>query len=440
MTSSGGARSPVLPGGLSFSSDERLALELDAADPLAGMRREFELPAASGGEPLVYLLGNSLGAMPRAARTEVETILDQWPEFGVEGWEDAPTPWMRYQETLCEPLARVIGGRPDEVVTMNTLTVNLHLMLASFYRPTGRRVKVLMEEKPFPSDLYAVGSHLRLRGVDPNDAVLFARPRRGEAYVRTEDLTALIAELGAELALVLLGGVNYYSGQWFDLAAVTNAAHRAGGLAGFDLAHAIGNVPLALHDWEVDFAVWCSYKYLNGGPGAIGGAFVHERHGRDPGVPRLAGWWGNDPETRFAMRPGFDAQPGAGGWQVSTPPVLAIAPLRASLALFEQVGMPALRRKSEALTGYLDSLLAAIPGSPVRVLTPRDPASRGCQLSLLVPGRGQEVHRRLRECGIVADYREPDVIRMAPVPFYNGYHECWRTARAVRDVLAPPGA
>jgi kynureninase len=430
----------VLPGGHPFSSEEGLALALDAADPLAGFRRAFELPRGPDGSPLVYLLGNSLGAMPLDARAEVEAILAGWGRHGVDGWTDAAVPWMRYQDALGESLGRVVGAAPDEVVTMNTLTVNLHLMLASFYRPAGPRVKVLMEEKPFPSDRYAVASHLRLRGVDPDDAVVFARPRAGESWLRSEDLEALIAERGPELALVLLAGVNYYTGQWFDLPRVVQACRRAGCLVGFDLAHAAGNVPLALHEWDADFAVWCSYKYLNAGPGAIAGAFVHRRHAGDPSVLRLQGWWGNEPSTRFAMRPDFVAPGDASGWQISTPPVLAIAPLRASLALFDRAGMTALRRKSEALTAYLEGLLEAIPGNPVRMLTPREPAARGCQLSLQVSGRARWLHDQLRQEGIVTDYREPDVIRMAPVPFYNTFHDVWRTARAVRAAFQDPAA
>jgi kynureninase len=420
--------------GTGFSPAEGFARALDRADPLASFRREFELPVDTDGRALVYLLGNSLGAMPRAARADVEEILEAWPRYGVEGFATGKRPWMSYQDALREPLARLVGARPGEVVTMNTLTVNLHLMLASFYRPAPGRTRILMEARAFPSDTYAVTSHLHLRGVDPAEGILEAVPRTGEATLRTEDLEALIEEGGREIALVLLGGVNYYTGQWFDLARVAAAARRQGCVVGLDLAHAIGNVPLALHEWDVDCAVWCSYKYLNGGPGAMGGAFVHERHGSDPAVPRLAGWWGNDPASRFDMRRAFAPEAGAAGWQISTPPVLSMAPLRASLSLFDRAGIGALRRKSEALTGYLEALLADLIPASLEVLTPADPGARGCQLSLHLPGRGRRLHEALRAEGIVTDYREPDVVRLAPVPLYNTFHEVWRTAETIRKV------
>lgn len=423
------------PGTVPFSVEEAFARALDQADPLRGLRGEFELPRHDGGQPLAYFLGNSLGPMPKAARRELAEALDAWTRFGVEGFTSGRAPWATYQESFRDGLARLAGAEPGEVVTMNTLTVNLHLMLASFYRPAGSRVKVLMEAKAFPSDRYAVVSHLRLRGVDPDDAILLAEPREGEAALRTEDVEALIGEHGSEIALVMLGGVNYFTGQYFDLGRISEASRRAGCLVGFDLAHAIGNVPLALHDWEADFAVWCSYKYLNGGPGATAGAFVHARHGRDPAAMRLAGWWGNDPASRFSMRPGFDADEGAAGWQVSTPSILSMAPLRASLGLFDRVGLPALREKSASLTGYLEALLAGIPDSPLRILTPTDRDARGCQLSIQFPGHGRALHQSLRDEGLVTDYREPDVIRIAPAPFFNTYHEVWRAGLAIRQAV-----
>jgi kynureninase len=425
------------PGQVPFSIEETFALTLDAADPLARFRREFVLPSGPDGHPHAYFLGNSLGAMPRAARAEVEQVLEAWQRHGVEGFSAGAAPWATYQESFRDTLASLIGARPSEVVTMNTLTVNLHLLLASFYQPAGARVKVLMEDRAFPSDTYAVSSHLRLRGVDPAAGLVVARPRAGESWIRPDDLVALIAEQGNELALVLLGGVNYYTGQLFDLAAVVEAGHRVGAAVGLDLAHAIGNVPLSLHDWGTDFAVWCSYKYLNGGPGAIGGAFINERHGGAPALGRLAGWWGNAPASRFLMRPEFEADQGASGWQISTPPVLSMAPLRASLALFAEAGFAALRQKSESLTGYLEALVLGVPGSPVRILTPADTAARGAQLSLHLPGRGRWLHQSLREQGIVTDYRDPDVVRLAPAPLYNTYHEVWRAGLAIRRAVCP---
>ena len=415
--------------------DEAQANALDRDDPLRGFRDEFHLPVGADGLPLVYLVGNSLGLMPKAVRGLVDQELEDWARLGVEGHLEARTPWYSYHEQFRDAAARVVGALPGEVVMMNSLTVNLHLMLASFYRPAAGRVKILIEEHAFPSDAYAVASHLRVRGVDPAEGLLIARARPGEEMLRTEDVEALLAQRGAEIALVMVSGVNYYTGQYFDLGRIAAAARRQGCLVGFDLAHAAGNVPLALHDWEADFAVWCSYKYLNSGPGGIAGAFVHERHGRDPSVQRFAGWWGNDPATRFAMRPEFIPREGADGWQLSNPPVLAMAPLRASLALFDRAGMSALRRKSESLTGQLEALLMAIPDSPLRVLTPADPAARGCQLSVLVPGRGRWLHDELRAQGIVTDYREPDVVRMAPVPLYNSFHDVWRVAEAIRRTL-----
>ena len=423
------------PGGVPFSVEEAFARVLDQADELAPMRNEFELPFGEAGEPLAYFLGNSLGPMPKAGRREVAQVLEAWARHGVEGFTAARSPWASYQESFRESLAGVVGARPPEVVTMNTLTVNLHVMLASFYRPAGPRVKVLMEARAFPSDTYAVASHLRFRGVDPAAAIVLATPRAGESSIRTEDIEGLLADQGGEIALILLGGVNYYTGQCFDMGRITAAGHRAGCLVGFDLAHAAGNVPLSLHDWGTDFAVWCSYKYLNGGPGAIAGAFVHERHGNDPATPRLAGWWGNDPASRFAMRAEFEPDQGAAGWQISTPPILGMAPLRASLTLFNRAGVEALRRKSESLTGYLEALLAGIPDSPLRLLTPTDSAQRGCQLSIHYPGHGRGLHERLRAEGIVTDYRDPDVVRLAPAPFFNTYHEVWRAGLAIRQAV-----
>jgi len=418
-----------------LSLEESFARGLDDADPLASYRHEFEQPRDHAGKPLVYLVGNSLGLMPRAARALVDQELEDWARLGVDGHMQARTPWYSYHEVFRETGARLVGARPGEVVMMNSVTINLHLMLVTFYRPTAERSKVLVEDQAFPSDAYAVATHLAARGIDPASRIVTLRPRSGEAALRTEDIESVLQEQGPEIALVLLGGVNYYTGQLFELERIAQAAHRQGALVGYDLAHAAGNVALSLHDWEVDFAVWCSYKYLNAGPGAVGGCFVHQRHGRNTALPRFAGWWGNDPATRFEMRAQFVPREGADGWQVSNPPILGMAPLRASLELFDRAGMAALRAKSESLTGYLEALLLGIPESPIRILTPSDPAARGCQLSLHVPG-GRWLHDRLRAGGIVTDYREPDVVRMAPVPLYNSYHQVWRTAQAVRSALA----
>jgi kynureninase len=413
---------------------ESFARRLDAEDPLRSFRGQFLLPRRPDGTPVVYLCGHSLGLQPAAARALVEQELDDWARLGVEGHFRGKTPWYSYHETLRDAGARLVGGLPREVVFMNSLTVNLHLLLATFYRPAGRRRCILTDEPAFPSDLYAVRSQVRHHGLDPADGLLTVRPRAGEHLVRAEDAEEILGRRGAEIAVVLWNGVNFLTGQFFDLGRLTAAAHRHGCVAGLDLAHAAGNVPLRLHEWGVDFAVWCSYKYLNGGPGAVAGCFVHERHGRDTSLPRLAGWWGNDPATRFRMHlePEFVPKEGADGWQVSNPPILSMAPLRASLALFDAAGVPALRLKSERLTAYLLYLLDRLPAGRFEVVTPRDPARRGSQLSLLVHDRPRELVRALEGAGVVCDFREPNVVRVAPAPLYNTYQDVWTFA----DVLS----
>jgi kynureninase len=412
-----------------YSPEESWALESDARDPLAWCRDRFELPRDAAGAPLLYFCGNSLGLMPKSARALVDAELDDWQRLGVEGHLAGKTPWYSYHERLRDPMARVVGALPGEVVVMNSLTVNLHLMLVSFYRPTASRWKIVMEEGAFPSDAYAVASHVATRGYDPADALLLLRPPAGQAVVRAEDVEALLAKRGAEVALVLLPGVQYYTGQLLDIPRLTAAAHQAGAVAGFDLAHAAGNVPLRLHDWNTDFAVWCSYKYLNGGPGAVAGCFVHRRHAQ-ASLPRYAGWWGNDPSTRFEMHlnPQFVPVAGADGWQLSNPPILAMAPLRAALAVFDEAGMPPLRTKSERLTGYLEFLINRLPAGTAEIVTPAEPSARGCQLSLRAP-RARALCDALRERGIVTDFRPPDAIRVSPAPSYNTFHEVWRLVR-----------
>lgn len=422
--------------------DEAALRALDAADPLARVRAAFEIPPGPDGAPCAYFCGNSLGLMPRSVRDAIAEELDDWARLGVEGHLHARHPWLPYHEELRTPVATLVGGLPDEVVVMNSLTANLHLMMVSFYRPTPDRYRILIEADAFPSDSYAVASQADLHGFDPRDAVVRIRSRSGEDTLRHEDIEDMLDREGRSIALALLPGVNYLTGQAFDIARLTAAAHRAGCIAGWDLAHAVGNMPLALHDANADFAVWCSYKYLNAGPGAPAGCFVHERHARNaafavPGAPkRLAGWWGNDPATRFAMGPEFRPRPTADGWQLSNPPVLALAPLRASLALFSQVGMPALRQRSLRLTGTLEQLLRPLVArGALTILTPADPRERGCQLSLRLSADVRPVQAALARAGVMCDVREPNVLRAAPVPLYSTFHDSWRLVRALDAAL-----
>lgn len=414
---------------------EAFADELDAADPLAGCRALFHLPRRADGTPKIYFCGNSLGLQPKSVHPAIEQALRDWAELAVDGHFHARHPWYPYHEFVRGPGARLVGALPQEVVFMNGLTVNLHLLMVSFYRPTRERHGILIEDTAFPSDTYAVQSQLILHGFDPRVDLLIARPRAGEHRLRTEDVEALLAREGARIALVLLSGVNYFTGQVFDMPRIAAAARRAGCAVGFDLAHAAGNVELHLHDWDVDFAVWCCYKYLNSGPGAVAGCFVHERHHRRPldALPRFGGWWGNDPATRFRMHLNEQFVPvqTADAWQLSNPPILSLAAVRASLELFDQVGLPALRAKSLQLTGYLQYLLDRMPSARYTVITPREPAARGCQLSILAHDRPRELHQELEAAGVVCDFREPNVVRVAPVPFYNTFHEVWSFAQVL---------
>ena len=421
---------------MNFSPTEDFAQKLDTEDSLRQFRGKFHLPVGNDGQPLIYLAGNSLGLMPKTARKMVEQELDDWTKLAVDAHLKAATPWYTYHETVREPAARLVGAQPGEVICMNSLTVNLHLMMATFYRPTKSRFKILMEEPAFPSDTYAIKTQIVHHGFDPKDALVLARPREGEFTIRQEDIQAVLETEGDQIALVLMAGVNFFTGQLFDIEKITDAGQKRGCLVGIDLAHAIGNVPLSLHDWEVDFAVWCSYKYLNGGPGAVAGAFVHERHATNRKLPRLAGWFGNDPNTRFRLHlePEFIPVPSADGWQVSNPPILSLAPLRASLAIFDEAGgATALRKKSVELTGYLQFLLEAGEQTRYTVITPRELEARGCQLSILVHEHPKELFEKLERAGVKCDFREPNVIRAAPTPLYNTFHEVWRFARILQD-------
>lgn len=410
-----------------FRPDEAYARQLDADDPLAGYREQFHIPQRSDGSEIIYFLGNSLGLQPKRARGLLDQELNDWARLGVDAYFEGTRPWYSYQERFREIGARLVGAKPNEVVTMNSLTVNLHLMMVTFYRPTKTRHKILMEDAAFPSDTYAVKTQLGYHGYDPAEALLIAKPRPGEHTIRTEDIEQQITHNGEQIVLVLLGGVNFLTGQVFDMPRIAAATKRQGCVVGYDLAHAVGNVPLQLHDWKVDFAVWCNYKYLNSGPGAVAGCFIHETHGQNLDLPRFGGWWGIDPDTRFMMhlQPEFIPQGGADGWQISHPSILAMASIAASYELFDEVGMPALRRKSELLTGYMQYLIDRIPSRRFEVITPREPASRGCQISLLVHDRPEELLAALKAEGVVCDFRQPNVIRAAPVPFYNTFHDVW---------------
>ncbi len=411
-----------------FSSDEECARALDAADPLSPYRDRFHIPRRPDGSPVTYFAGNSLGLQPKAVREAVEQELKEWAQRAVDGHFEGVRPWYSYHELLRDTGARLVGADPGEVVVMNSLTVNLHLLMVSFYRPTRDRFKILIEEPCFPSDTYAVKSRLRVHDFDPRDALVIVQPRPGEHCIRHEDIEETLRRDGQRIALVMLGGVNFVTGQVLDVQRITAAAHAQGCVVGFDLAHAAGNIPLKLHDWEVDFAVWCNYKYLNSGPGAVAACFVHQRHGRNLALPRFAGWWGNDPQTRFQMQlqPDFVPREGANGWQISNPPILSMAPVKVSYDMFDEVGMETLRRKSELLTGYLQFLLDEKRPRSFEVITPTDPSLRGCQLSLLFGQNARVVLDGLHDQGVICDFREPNVIRAAPTPMYNTFHEVWR--------------
>ena len=415
--------------------DTRLevAQEQDEQDTLYPFRERFYLPQ-HGAEDAAYFCGNSLGLQPRSTRYLFMQELEDWARWGVEGHFQARMPWFDYHKNFTDSLARIVGAQPEEVVAMNTLTVNLQLLLMTFYRPAGKRFKIIMEAGAFPSDQYAMESQVRLYGYNPADAIIEVAPREGEYTLRTEDILAQIEDAGESLALLLFSGVQYYTGQLFDMEALTRAAHGAGAKAGFDLAHAVGNVPLSLHDWNVDFACWCTYKYLNSGPGSVGGAYIHSRYANAPELPRLAGWWGQKEDERFLMKKGFRPEEGAAGWQLSNAPVFNMVGHYASLDIFNKTSVDELRAKSLKLTAYLESLLQTLAGGHFDIITPTDPAQRGCQLSMLFRGEGgKEVFNHLSSAGIIADWREPNVIRVAPVPLYNTFADCHRLYRALKE-------
>ncbi|MCC7302098.1 MAG: kynureninase [Bacteroidia bacterium] len=426
---------------MKFEYNQSFALNLDNADPLRAFRERFYFPMLNE-EPVVYFTGNSLGLQPKTAQEYILDELEDWASFGVEGHVHARNPWTPYHEWFAGPLSRVVGAKETEVVAMNQLTVNLHLLMVSFYRPTAQRYKIICEARAFPSDQYAIASQVRFHGFDPSTAVIEVAPRKGEYLLRDEDILNTIREHGKETALVLFGGINYLSGQFFDLEAITRAAHEAGAVAGFDLAHAAGNVRLNLHHWNVDFACWCSYKYLNSGPGSVAGAFIHEKH-HAKDLPMFAGWWGHNKKDRFLMGATFDPIPTAEAWQLSNAPVLIMAAHRASLELFEQAGMERLVEKQHTLTGYLEFLIRDLnvqlekneKAVRLEIITPLEKERRGCQLSIVAHGAGKELFTRMIESGIIADWREPNVIRVAPAPIYNSYEDCYRFRKILGQLL-----
>lgn len=415
--------------------DIHTAAALDAADDLAALRGEFHFPKAESGGDVRYFAGHSLGLQPRGARALVLEALDDWAHFGVEGHFASKHAWLPYHELLTESTARLVGALPHEVVVMNTLTVNVHLMMASFYRPTAKRFKILIEGGAFPSDQYAVASQASWHGFDPLAAIVELLPRSGEAGLRDEDILQTIADRGGEIALILLGNCNYLTGQAYDIAGITRAGHERGCVVGFDLAHGAGNLAVQLHDDGPDFAVWCNYKYLNAGPGGLGGAFVHERHANAAELPRLAGWWGHDKQSRFAMPKQFQAIVGAEGWQLSNPPILQMAALRASMALFDLAGMPAMRRKSVELSQFLLEFVADLPSEIVTVMTPTEANRRGTMITLRIPGHAAAVVNALQQQGILADLRQPDIIRVTPAPLYTRFVDVLTLGHALREIF-----
>jgi kynureninase len=415
--------------GTRYETGADFAARMDADDPLASFRDGFLFPRTASGEPCIYLSGHSLGLQPKKAKDSIEQELRDWADLGVEGHFRARNPWMPYHRLLTEQTATLVGAKPREVVVMNSLTVNLHLMMVSFYRPTRQRHKIVVERGAFPSDQYAVKSQIKVHGYDPASALIELTPRPGEFCVRDEDVDGLIEREGESTALILLGGVNYATGQAFDMQRVSTNGHARGCVVGFDLAHAAGNLPLRLHEWGPDFAVWCSYKYLNGGPGCVGGCFVHERHARAWELPRYAGWWGHEEKIRFEMGSEFQPMAGAEGWQLSNPPILALAPLRASIEIFHEAGMERLRAKSVALTGYLEFLLEGVAFPKFSIITPRESERRGAQISIRIPDRGKAFCEALVGAGVIGDWREPDILRVAPVPLYNSYQDVYEFVR-----------
>lgn len=421
-----------------FKNSREFAQSLDANDELRTYRDEFHFPKVNG-KQVIYFTGNSLGLQPKRTKLYVDEVMSDWANMAVEGHFYSDKPWWDYQERFAVPLSEIVGAKPSEVGVMNTLTVNLHLLMVSFYNPTPKKYKIICEEKAFPSDQYMFQSQVKFHGFDPKDAIVEIKRREGEANIRLEDVLAKIEEVGSELALVLIGGVNYYTGQVFDMKTITAAGQKQGAYVGWDLAHAAGNIKLDLHDWNVDFAAWCSYKYMNSGPGNASGFFVHEKHHNDKELKRFAGWYGHNKERRFKMEPDFDPVHGADGWQISNLPILSLAPYLASVEMFAEVGMDKLITKRNLITAYLEFVLHEIDneldGAEFEILTPSNQDERGCQLSVYLHGQGRELFERLMKNGVITDWREPNVIRLAPAPFYCSFEDMYDFGQILKDLI-----
>ena len=419
----------------SYKPGIEYAKDQDLKDPLAHYRSKFHIPKNQNGEEWLYFTGNSLGLQPKETKNYIQQELDDWANLGVEGHFEAKNPWMPYHEFLTETMAKIVGAKPIEVVIMNTLTTNLHLLMVSFYQPNELKYKILIESDAFPSDRYAVETQLKYHGHNPSESLIEWSPRKGETLLNIVDLESILHKHGHEIALLLIGGVNYYTGQYLDLKKICELGHKKGCKVGIDLAHGVGNIQPNLHQSGVDFAAWCTYKYMNSGPGSLGGVFVHERYAHDQTLKRFAGWWSQNKKTRFDMRQPLDITPGAEGWQLSNPPILSMAAIKASLALFSEVGMPSLIKKSKQLTGYLEYLILKLNNKNISIITPKDPKQRGCQLSIQVKNANKSLHKKLTEAHVITDWRTPDVIRCAPVPFYNSFEDVFKMVEILKNIL-----
>ena len=418
-----------------YENNLAFAIQKDQADPLKNYRKEFLIPTNNEGIELVYLCGNSLGLQPKKTSNYLQQELNDWAKFGVEGHTDAKNPWLPYHEFLTNSMAKIVGAKPSEIVIMNSLTTNLHLMMVSFYQPTKSKYKIVVESDAFPSDKYAMESQLKFHGYDANDGLILWKPREGENLCRFEDLEKIMEDQGDEIALLMIGSTNYYSGQLYPLKKITELGHKHNSLVGFDLAHGVGNIQPNLHETGADFAVWCTYKYLNSGPGSLGGCYVHERHANNTDLNRFAGWWGHNKQTRFNMRHEFDAIPGAEGWQLSNPAILSMAAIRASLDLFEAAGFKNIIKKSKSLTGFLEFLINELSDNRINIITPKNSEERGCQLSIQVKSANKNLHTQLTKNDVISDWREPDVIRVAPAPLYNSYQDVFEFVQRLKKVL-----